>query len=103
MRWRTIGGAVLALAVAALVVEGWRVLTPTPALRAAPRVVEIPRHAGLREIARGLRAAEVIRSPVGFIALAVLRGEARRLKPGEYEFPRGAATPAVLARMAAGL
>src|SRR5262245_17449002 len=103
MRWRTIGGAILALAVAALAVEAWRVLTPTAALRAGPLVVEIPPHAGLREIARELRAAEVIRSPAGFIALSMLRGEARRLKAGEYEFPRGAATPAVLARMVAGL
>src|SRR5262245_8425160 len=103
MRWRTIGGAVLALAVAALAVEGWRVLTPTSALRAAPRVVEIPPHAGVREIARRLRAAEVIRSPAGFIALSVLRGQARRLKAGEYEFPRGASTLAVLAQMAAGM
>jgi UPF0755 protein len=103
MRWRAIGGAFLAMAVAALALESWRVLTPTAALRAAARVVEIPPHAGLREIARGLREAEAIRSPAGFIALAVLRREARRLKAGEYEFPRGAATPAVLARMAAGL
>jgi len=103
MRWRTIGGAILALAVAALAVEAWRVLTPTAALRAGSRVVEISPHAGLREIARELRAAEVIRSPAGFIALSMLRGEARRLKAGEYEFPRGTAAPAVLARMAGGL
>jgi peptidoglycan lytic transglycosylase G len=102
MRSRVIAGVLLALAGAALTLEAWRVLTPTPTLRAEPHVVEISPHAGLREIATALRDAGVIRSRPGFIALSVLRGQARRLKAGEYEFPRGAATPAVLAQMAAG-
>lgn len=102
MRLRAIAGILLALAGAALAVEAWRTLTPTAALRAATRVVEIPPRAGVREIARGLRDAGVIRSRAGFIALSLLGGQARRLKAGEYEFPQGAATPAVLAQMAAG-
>jgi UPF0755 protein len=102
MRWRAIAGIFLALAGAALALEAWRIFTPTPALRAATRVVEIPPHAGVRGIARGLHDAGVIRSPAGFIALGVLRGQVRRLKAGEYEFPRGTTTPAVLAQMAAG-
>jgi UPF0755 protein len=78
------------------------VLTPTAALQAGTRVVEIPPHAGLRDIAALLRDRDVIRSPASFIAFSVARGQARRLKAGEYEFAQGAATPAVLAQMAAG-
>jgi peptidoglycan lytic transglycosylase G len=102
MRWRVALGAVLALAVVALAVEAWRILTPTAALQAGARVVEIPPHAGVREIARLLREANVIRSPAGFIALSMARGQARRLKAGEYEFSPGAATPEVLTQIAEG-
>src|SRR5262245_22845755 len=103
MRWWAILGALLALGVAALAIEAWRIFTPTLALRAEARVVEIPPHAGLRDIARVLHEAGVIRSPAGFMALSVIRGQARRLRAGEYEFPPGTATPAVLRRMAAGM
>ncbi len=102
MRWRVVLGTLLALAVVVLAAEAWRVLTPTDALQAGTRVVEIPPHAGLRDIAALLRERDVIRSPASFIALSVARGQARRLKAGEYEFPQGAATLAVLAQMAAG-
>lgn len=96
------GGALLAVGLAATAVEGWRVLTPTPTLRAGARLVEIPPHARLRDIARRLQAEGVIRSAAGFIALSLLQGQARRLKAGEYEFPQGAATPGVLRQIAAG-
>src|SRR5262245_18726158 len=102
MRLRVVVGGALALALAGLAVEAWRVLTPTPLLRFGPRVVEIPHHDGLQDIAERLGAEGVIRSPIAFIALSALRGQARRLKAGEYEFPQGAATPAVLWQIAAG-
>jgi UPF0755 protein len=102
MKWRALGALVLALAAGAVALTAWQVLTPTDALRAGPLVVEIPPHAGLREIARILGDAGAIRSRAGFIATGLLRGQARRLKAGEYAFPRGAATPALLAQMAAG-
>jgi UPF0755 protein len=102
MRWRVVLGGVLALAVAALTAEAWQALTPTAALAAGARVVEVPPHAGVRGIAALLREREVIRSPAAFIALSALRGQARQLKAGEYEFPQGAATPEVLDRIAAG-
>jgi peptidoglycan lytic transglycosylase G len=102
MRWRIMGGALVGLVLAATAVESWRVLTPTPALRASARLVEIPPHARLRDIARRLQTEGVIRSPGGFIGLSLLQGQARRLKAGEYEFPQGVATPAVLRQMAAG-
>ena len=56
------------------------------------RVVEIPLHLGLLDIAKRLDAAGVIRSPMGFTLLAVVRGSARSLKAGEYEMPAGATT-----------
>jgi UPF0755 protein len=102
MRLRVVAAVALGLAATAVAVEAWRTLTPTAALRAGPLVVEIPVRIGLRAIADRLEREGVIRSAAGFIALGLLRGQARRLRPGEYEFPRGAAAPAVLAQMAAG-
>ena len=64
MRWRIMGGALVAVVLAATAVEGWRVLTPTPTLRAGARVVEIPPHARLRYIAHRLQTEGVIRSAV---------------------------------------
>lgn len=99
-RW--IAAAVLVVTAMALAVETWRVLAPAPALQQGPIVVEIPPHQGVLDIARRLRDAGVVRSRLGFVALTVARGQARRLKAGEYEFPRGAATPTVLALIASG-
>jgi UPF0755 protein len=65
-------------------------------------VAEIPPRARVRDIAARLRDAGVIRSPAGFVALSILRGHARNLKAGEYEFRQGAATPAVLTQIATG-
>ena len=73
----------LVVAASALAVEGWRVLTPTPALRAGTRVVEIPPHSRLRDIAHRLQHEGVIRSPAGFAVLGIVMGQARRLKAGE--------------------
>src|SRR5439155_1425560 len=55
-----------------------------------------PLHLGLLDIAKRLDAAGVIRSPMGFTLLAVVRGSARSLKAGEYEMPAGATTIDVL-------
>jgi UPF0755 protein len=56
----------------------------------------VPAQLGVLGIARTLADAGVIRSQVGFAALALLRGTARSLKAGEYEIPRGASVLAVL-------
>jgi UPF0755 protein len=98
-RWLTIG---LALAVAGAGLLGWLVLTPTPALRAGARVVEIPAHAGLVGIADRLVAAEVIRSRTAFVGLAFVRGSSRRLRAGEYEVARAASTLDVLRLLESG-
>jgi UPF0755 protein len=90
-RWTATVLALLAgLALAGLGVGAVWVLTPPPALRAGPRVVEVPANLGLLGIATVLAEGEVIRHELGFVALAVLRGTARSLKAGEYEVPRGA-------------
>jgi UPF0755 protein len=70
-------------------VEAWRTFTPTPALADGPRVVEIPMQQGLLDIARRLEDAEVVPSAEVFAAMALVRGTARTLRAGEYEFPRG--------------
>jgi UPF0755 protein len=48
------------------------------------------------EVARILDETEVIRSPLGFMLLALIRGSAGSLKAGEYQVPQGANTLAVL-------
>jgi peptidoglycan lytic transglycosylase G len=53
-------------------------------------------------IAQRLRDADVIRSPEGFVALSVLRGSARTLRAGEYEFPRDATTLTALRLLESG-
>jgi len=90
---------VLAVLVAA---AGWLILTPAPGVASGSRVVEIPAHEGLLQIAGRLAEAQVIRSRVAFLALSVARGSATRLKAGEYEIPRGASTHAVLALLESG-
>jgi len=82
--------------------EAWRVLTPGPALRESPVVVTVPANNGALTIAHQLDQAGVIRSPAAFVALSVARGSFRTLKAGEYEFPRGASTPDVLALIESG-
>jgi UPF0755 protein len=97
-----VGVLVLGLAVAAAALEAWRLLTPTVALADGARVVEIPAQAGVLDIARRLRDAEVVRSAEGFVALGILRGTARNLRAGEYEFPRGTTTLAALRLLESG-
>jgi UPF0755 protein len=80
----------------------WWILTPAAGVRSGARIVEIPAHRGLREVALRLEEAGVIRSPVGFVLLAVGRGSMRSLKAGEYQVPQGANTVAVLALLEAG-
>src|SRR5215468_10195832 len=89
-------GAAGALAAILVGLQIWWVLTPAPGIRHVPRVVEIPAHRGLREVAARLEESGVIRSSVGFILLAVARGSMRSLKAGEYQVPAGANTVTVL-------
>ncbi len=99
---RRIALVVVAVVMAAAGVEAWRAMTPTATLAAGARVVEIPAHQGVMNIAQRLRDADVIRSPEGFVALSVLRGSARTLRAGEYEFPRDATTLTALRLLESG-
>lgn len=92
-----------ALALAAVVgAFTWLTLTPTAALGRGPRTVEVPAQLGLFAIASHLADSEVIRSPLGFVVLALVRGSGGRLRAGEYEIARGATTSAVLALLESG-
>jgi UPF0755 protein len=102
MRLRFIALLLLLLVVACAGGLAWQALTPTERLAAGPVTVEIPAHEGLLAIALRLEADGAVRSPSAFVALAVARGAASRLRAGEYEFPRGADTPGVLALLVEG-
>ena len=96
MGLRLLGLLLVLAGAAAAGVEAWRAITPTESLLAGPRVVEIPAHEGLVAIARRLADADVVRCPETFVALSILRGNARALRAGEYEFPRGTTTVGAL-------
>jgi UPF0755 protein len=87
---------------AACALVGWWVLAPPAPLREAARIVEIPAHEGVREIAARLHREGVIRSPVGFIGLSLIHGKARRLRAGEYEVRQGATSLEVLELLESG-
>ena len=91
-----LGLIVLVVAAATVGIETRRATAPTGALAGGPRVVEIPANEGVIAVARRLRDADVVGSAETFIALSVLRGSARALRAGEYEFPAGTTTLAAL-------
>ena len=94
--------ALASVAIVALLAAGAFVITPTPSLKQGPVVVELPSHVGVMGVAERLREAGAVRSAWGFVAAATVRGGVRRLKAGEYEFPRGASTLAVIDQIASG-
>jgi len=94
--------ASFAVALLFLGLESWWVLTPAPAVVSEARLVEIPAHSGVLDIARLLDDAGAIRSPLGFVALTVVRGSMRGLKAGEYQVPQGANTLTVLSMIEGG-
>jgi len=100
--WRAAVGFMIVLLVLSLLLEGWWILTVPGTLRSAPRVVEIPAHKGVVEVAELLDDAGVIRSRVGFILLSLARGSFRSLKAGEYQIPAGTNTVRVLELLEGG-
>ena len=84
----------IALGLAGL--HGWWLFVPTPAVHSSAKVVEIPPHQGTVSIARQLASEGVIRTRLGFLLLAAVRGTARSLKAGEYEIPKDANTVQIL-------
>src|ERR1700730_18700858 len=65
---------VLLLGLLFIGLQGWWLLTPAPAIASSKRVVEIPLHLGLLDIAKRLDEAGVVRRPMGFTLPAVVRG-----------------------------
>jgi UPF0755 protein len=94
--------ATLALACLFAALQIWWAATPASGVAQAPRVVEIPPHQGLLDIAHRLDEAGVIRSPLGFALLALAQGSARTLKAGEYEVPQASNTFTVLSLLEGG-
>lgn len=66
------------------------------------RAVYIPRGAGAGRIAKALAEEGIVRSRWAFLLLATLRGDLRRLKPGEYRFVMPAPLGQVVATVADG-
>lgn len=102
MRLRVVGSAATPALILALAWLGWQVATPTRALEAGPRSVEISAHEGLLSIAWTLERAEVVRSGTGFVLVSLARGSVRRLRAGEYEVERGTTTLGVLRLLESG-
>lgn len=100
--WRWLAWGLLLGLAAGLMLEGYRAALPPSALQAGARTVEIPAQQGVVQVADLLIDAEVIRSRVAFITLAVARGTARALKAGEYEVPRSASLLATLEMLESG-
>ena len=82
--------------------ETWCVLVPGPVLRDRPIIVQIPPEEGALAVAARLKYAGAIRSPEAFFVLSLAHGSLRALKAGEYEVPRSASTPEVLALLETG-
>src|SRR5258706_6312163 len=90
------------LATAIAVTGAYSVIRQTPGLHERALVVEIPPHVGVTAVARYLEAEGAVRSAWMAAVVATLRGSARRLKAGEYEFPRGASTIDVVRMVESG-
>jgi UPF0755 protein len=99
---RTLLVAALGAALVFAALQAWWVLTPAAGIRQGPRVLEIPPQRGVVDVARVLDQAGVIRSPLGFVLLTLLRGTSRSLKAGEYQIPQGANTVRVLSLLEGG-
>lgn len=65
-------------------------------------VVEIPRGAGLGEIARKLENGGVVRSAKAFVGYVLLSGREKDLRAGEYEFRAGSVMADVLDKLIRG-
>ena len=102
MGLRLVPSAAVLGAAAVVMRLAWEILTPASALDTGARVVEIPAHQGVLTIATTLVGAGVVRSRVGFVALTLARGSARKLQAGEYEVERATDTLGVLRLLESG-
>src|SRR5262245_41592608 len=90
--FRQFAWGVVCLLALFLGLQVWWLVTATPTVAAGPRIIEIPAHLGVLDIARRLDKADLSRSPFGFALLALAQGKARSLTACEYEIPQGSNT-----------
>ena len=95
-RQKAVIATALLVGTALVFLHAWWLVVPAPPIRSGAAVVEISPNHGVVAIAGDLAEAGVIRSRLGFLTLAALRGSVRALKAGEYEFPRGVNTLQIL-------
>jgi UPF0755 protein len=100
-RRRTLGVAAVAVALSGFLV--WTLLGYVlPGPLAAPRIVVVPRGAGLRVVARQLGEEGVVARPWAFVLGISIEGKAGAIKAGEYEFAAAMSARAVGDLLASG-
>ena len=77
-------------------------LFSSPGNGSVVRDVSFPPGSGIRKLADELKAGGVIRSSWHFVLLTRLRGQAHRLKAGEYRFNDGMTPTQILYKLATG-
>lgn len=73
-----------------------------PGTGANQRDISFPPGSGVRSLSENLRSAGVIRSSWHFVLLTRMRGQAHKLKAGEYRFNDGMTPALILAKIVAG-
>ena len=94
--------AFLRISLAAFLVWYLLCLFVPPGNGALVRDISFPAGSGIRGLSAQLKAGGIIRSSWHFILLTRLRGQAHRLKAGDYRFNDGMTPAAVLAKIVAG-
>lgn len=97
--WRT---ALAAAAAGLLLAAGYAAWYANRPRHPGAEIYSVPPGTSLSAFARTLHERGVIRHPRLMVALAVLRGQGRALKAGEYRFADGATVLEILDQVAAG-
>ncbi|HYB91608.1 MAG TPA: endolytic transglycosylase MltG [Candidatus Binataceae bacterium] len=85
---------------AAFSVRYYWILAPEPF--ESPRLVAIERGERFRTVAAALARAGVVRSATAMVLYGELTGQARQIKPGDYEFRGGERIPDVMRHLVSG-
>ncbi len=73
-----------------------------PETFATPRPITIEKGESFRSVAHRLADAGVVRSAIAMLLYGQFTGDARRIKPGDYEFKGGERIPEVMHHLVAG-
>jgi len=103
LRPRTIAALLIVLVCAAASVVAFQFywLSPSPVF-STPRDITIEKGESFRSVTHKLAAASVVRSATAMQMYGQLTGEARHIKPGEYEFKGGERISEVMHHLVAG-